>query len=154
MQTTNHCFSQKNENGTWLRALSQPFLLCVPQVTSGFENLLLGHSSWYNYAAAMRIYKHWDLRVSHGATGKMSFSSYPGTHIHISPLILTLTIPGSTSFWEKRSRSKCTVNLPHLKSNSSALACNVCTSASKISATISLAFCPKVKSEQAKSFHQ
>ncbi|XP_061561501.1 LOW QUALITY PROTEIN: phospholipase B-like 1 [Phycodurus eques] len=48
------------------------------KVTSGFENLLLGHSSWYNYGATMRIYKHWDLRVSHAATGTMSFSSYPG----------------------------------------------------------------------------
>ncbi|XP_054623956.1 phospholipase B-like 1 isoform X2 [Dunckerocampus dactyliophorus] len=50
------------------------------KVTPGFENLLLGHSSWYNYASTMRIYKHWDLRVSntHAATGKLSFSSYPG----------------------------------------------------------------------------
>ncbi|KAG5832478.1 hypothetical protein ANANG_G00291590 [Anguilla anguilla] len=46
----------------------------------GFENLLLAHSSWYTYAATLRIYKHWDFRVSepHTATGKMSFSSYPG----------------------------------------------------------------------------
>ncbi|KAJ8254352.1 hypothetical protein COCON_G00209640 [Conger conger] len=46
----------------------------------GFENLLLAHSSWYTYAATMRIYKHWDFRVKepHTATGKMSFSSYPG----------------------------------------------------------------------------
>ncbi|XP_028990893.1 phospholipase B-like 1 [Betta splendens] len=50
------------------------------KVLPGFENLLLGHSSWYTYAATMRIYKHWDFRVSesHTATGKMSFSSYPG----------------------------------------------------------------------------
>ncbi|KAM8837572.1 phospholipase B-like 1 isoform 3-T3 [Spinachia spinachia] len=50
------------------------------KVLPGFENLLFGHSSWYTYAATMRIYKHWDLRVSdtHTATGKMSFSSYPG----------------------------------------------------------------------------
>ncbi|XP_008295003.1 phospholipase B-like 1 [Stegastes partitus] len=50
------------------------------KVLPGFENLLLGHSSWYTYAATMRIYKHWDFRVSdaHAATGKMSFSSYPG----------------------------------------------------------------------------
>ncbi|MEQ2262200.1 Phospholipase B-like 1 [Xenotaenia resolanae] len=46
----------------------------------GYENLLFGHSSWYTYAATMRIYKHWDFRVSdtHVATGQMSFSSYPG----------------------------------------------------------------------------
>ncbi|XP_037611856.1 phospholipase B-like 1 isoform X1 [Sebastes umbrosus] len=50
------------------------------KVLPGFENLLFGHSSWYTYAATMRIYKHWDFRVSdtHAATGKMSFSSYPG----------------------------------------------------------------------------
>ncbi|XP_022070200.1 phospholipase B-like 1 [Acanthochromis polyacanthus] len=50
------------------------------KVLPGFENLLLGHSSWYTYAATMRIYKHWDFRVSdtHSATGTMSFSSYPG----------------------------------------------------------------------------
>lgn len=52
----------------------------VVKVLPGFENLLLGHSSWYTYAATMRIYKHWDFRVSdpNAATGKMSFSSYPG----------------------------------------------------------------------------
>ncbi|KAJ8251612.1 hypothetical protein GJAV_G00223210 [Gymnothorax javanicus] len=46
----------------------------------GFENLLLAHSSWYTYAATLRIYKHWDFRVSEPstATGRMSFSSYPG----------------------------------------------------------------------------
>ncbi|AWP17364.1 putative phospholipase B-like 1 [Scophthalmus maximus] len=50
------------------------------KVLPGFENLLFGHSSWYTYAATMRIYKHWDFRVfdTHTATGKMSFSSYPG----------------------------------------------------------------------------
>ncbi|XP_069578281.1 phospholipase B-like 1 [Brachyistius frenatus] len=50
------------------------------KVLPGFENLLFGHSSWYTYAATMRIYKHWDFRVSdaYAATGKMSFSSYPG----------------------------------------------------------------------------
>ncbi|KAF3853325.1 hypothetical protein F7725_014013 [Dissostichus mawsoni] len=49
------------------------------KVLPGFENLLFGHSSWYTYAATMRIYKHWDFRVSdtRTATGKMSFSSYP-----------------------------------------------------------------------------
>uniref|UniRef100_A0A674P7Q1 Phospholipase B-like n=1 Tax=Takifugu rubripes TaxID=31033 RepID=A0A674P7Q1_TAKRU len=46
----------------------------------GFENLLFAHSSWYTYAATMRIYKHWDFRITepHTATGKLSFSSYPG----------------------------------------------------------------------------
>ncbi|XP_075313221.1 phospholipase B-like 1 [Odontesthes bonariensis] len=50
------------------------------KVLPGFENLLFGHSSWYTFAATMRIYKFWDFRVSdtHTATGRMSFSSYPG----------------------------------------------------------------------------
>ncbi|KAM9425887.1 phospholipase B-like 1 [Pholidichthys leucotaenia] len=50
------------------------------KVLSGFEDLIIGHSSWYTYAATMRIYKHWDFRLSdtHTATGRMSFSSYPG----------------------------------------------------------------------------
>ncbi|TRY88416.1 hypothetical protein DNTS_018317 [Danionella cerebrum] len=46
----------------------------------GFENLLFAHSSWFSYAATLRIYKHWDflLNEPHTATGKLSFSSYPG----------------------------------------------------------------------------
>ncbi|XP_043110212.1 phospholipase B-like 1 isoform X3 [Puntigrus tetrazona] len=46
----------------------------------GYENLLLGHSSWYTYAASMRIYKHWDLKNKHNGTSRLSFSSYPGTY--------------------------------------------------------------------------
>lgn len=48
----------------------------------GFENMLFSHSSWYTYAATMRIYKHWDFRITepHTATGKLSFSSYPGMY--------------------------------------------------------------------------
>ncbi|KAL0983974.1 hypothetical protein UPYG_G00135420 [Umbra pygmaea] len=50
------------------------------KVMPGFENLLFAHSSWFNYASTMRIYKHWDFRLTgtHIATGRMSFSSYPG----------------------------------------------------------------------------
>ncbi|KAM4714944.1 phospholipase B-like 1 [Anableps anableps] len=50
------------------------------KVLPGYENLLFGHSSWYTYAATMRIYKHWDFKVSEPlvTTGQMSFSSYPG----------------------------------------------------------------------------
>ncbi|XP_019901890.1 phospholipase-B 81 isoform X2 [Esox lucius] len=52
------------------------------KVLPGFENLLFAHSSWFSYASTMRIYKHWDFRLAntHTATGKMSFSSYPGTY--------------------------------------------------------------------------
>ncbi|XP_036378885.1 phospholipase B-like 1 [Megalops cyprinoides] len=56
----------------------------------GYENLLLGHSSWYTYAATLRIYKHWDFRLTepHTATGKMSFSSYPGFLVSLDDFYL------------------------------------------------------------------
>lgn len=56
----------------------------------GFENLLFAHSSWYTYAATMRIYKHWDFHVSepHTATGKLSFSSYPGFLVSLDDFYL------------------------------------------------------------------
>nr|XP_033791098.1 phospholipase B-like 1 [Geotrypetes seraphini] len=50
------------------------------KVLPGFENVLFAHSSWYTYAATLRIYKHWDfnIRDQNTSTGRMSFSSYPG----------------------------------------------------------------------------
>ncbi|XP_055366978.1 phospholipase B-like 1 [Betta splendens] len=56
----------------------------------GFEDLLFAHSSWYTYAATMRIYKHWDFRVAepHTATGKLSFSSYPGFLVSLDDFYL------------------------------------------------------------------
>lgn len=56
----------------------------------GYENLLFAHSSWYTYAATMRIFKHWDFRVSeaHTATGKLSFSSYPGFLVSLDDFYL------------------------------------------------------------------
>lgn len=56
----------------------------------GFENLLFAHSSWYTYAATLRIYKHWDFHVSepHTATGKLSFSSYPGFLVSLDDFYL------------------------------------------------------------------
>lgn len=56
----------------------------------GFENLLFAHSSWYTYAATMRIYKHWDFNVSepNTATGKLSFSSYPGFLVSLDDFYL------------------------------------------------------------------
>ncbi|KAJ8387576.1 hypothetical protein AAFF_G00152720 [Aldrovandia affinis] len=56
----------------------------------GFENLLFAHSSWYTYAATLRIYKHWDFRVTepHTATGKLSFSSYPGFLVSLDDFYL------------------------------------------------------------------
>ncbi|XP_033826730.1 phospholipase B-like 1 [Periophthalmus magnuspinnatus] len=56
----------------------------------GFENLLFAHSSWYTYAATMRIYKHWDFNVAepNTATGKLSFSSYPGFLVSLDDFYL------------------------------------------------------------------
>uniref|UniRef100_A0A3Q3JW49 Phospholipase B-like n=1 Tax=Monopterus albus TaxID=43700 RepID=A0A3Q3JW49_MONAL len=56
----------------------------------GFENLLFAHSSWYTYAATMRVYKYWDFRVMepHAATGKLSFSSYPGFLVSLDDFYL------------------------------------------------------------------
>nr|XP_055051064.1 phospholipase B-like 1 [Misgurnus anguillicaudatus]XP_055051065.1 phospholipase B-like 1 [Misgurnus anguillicaudatus] len=56
----------------------------------GYENLLFAHSSWYTYAATMRIYKHWDFKLNepHTATGKLSFSSYPGFLVSLDDFYL------------------------------------------------------------------
>uniref|UniRef100_A0A8C5D6R8 Phospholipase B-like n=1 Tax=Gouania willdenowi TaxID=441366 RepID=A0A8C5D6R8_GOUWI len=56
----------------------------------GFENMLFAHSSWYTYAATMRIYKHWDFNMAdpHAATGKLSFSSYPGFLVSLDDFYL------------------------------------------------------------------
>ncbi|XP_029913074.1 phospholipase B-like 1 [Myripristis murdjan] len=56
----------------------------------GFENLLFAHSSWYTYAATMRIYKHWDFKITepHAATGMLSFSSYPGFLVSLDDFYL------------------------------------------------------------------
>lgn len=50
------------------------------KVTPGYEDLFLSHSSWFVYAATMRIYKHYHLNVKDPATAAFttSFSSYPG----------------------------------------------------------------------------
>nr|XP_023685648.1 phospholipase B-like 1 [Paramormyrops kingsleyae] len=56
----------------------------------GYENLLLSHSSWYVYSATMRIYKYWDFKMTepHAATGKVSFSSYPGFLVSLDDFYL------------------------------------------------------------------
>lgn len=50
------------------------------KVLPGFENIYFAHSSWYTYAAMLRIYKHWDFNIKdkHTASNRLSFSSYPG----------------------------------------------------------------------------
>uniref|UniRef100_A0A646QBX4 Phospholipase B-like n=1 Tax=Thelotornis mossambicanus TaxID=1328036 RepID=A0A646QBX4_9SAUR len=50
------------------------------KVLPGYENIYFAHSSWFTYAATLRIYKHWDFRITdpQTKTGRVSFSSYPG----------------------------------------------------------------------------
>ncbi|XP_066489945.1 phospholipase B-like 1 [Tiliqua scincoides] len=50
------------------------------KVLPGYENVYFAHSSWFIYAATLRIYKHWDFRIDDPQTrsGRASFSSYPG----------------------------------------------------------------------------
>ncbi|XP_060633165.2 phospholipase B-like 1 [Anolis sagrei] len=50
------------------------------KVLPGYENIYFAHSSWFTYAATLRIYKHWDFRIDdpQTSTGRASFSSYPG----------------------------------------------------------------------------
>ncbi|XP_019792934.1 phospholipase B-like 1 isoform X1 [Tursiops truncatus] len=50
------------------------------KVLPGFENIFFAHSSWYTYAAMLRIYKHWDFNIIDKDTrsSRLSFSSYPG----------------------------------------------------------------------------
>lgn len=52
----------------------------VFQVLPGYENIYFAHSSWFTYAATMRIYKHWNFNIvdPYTSTGRVSFSSYPG----------------------------------------------------------------------------
>lgn len=59
---------------------SEMIYLSVFQVLPGYENIYFAHSSWFTYAATMRIYKHWNFNIvdPYTSTGRVSFSSYPG----------------------------------------------------------------------------
>ncbi|KAH9489509.1 Phospholipase B-like 1 [Bulinus truncatus] len=50
------------------------------KVLPGFENIFMSHSSWFDYAATNRIFKHYNFNVADSSTSakKVSFSSYPG----------------------------------------------------------------------------
>lgn len=49
------------------------------KITPGFENIYMGHSTWFIYSNMIRIYKHYDFQYfSDNPGSKMSFSSYPG----------------------------------------------------------------------------
>ncbi|KAG8513806.1 Phospholipase B-like 1 [Galemys pyrenaicus] len=61
------------------------------KVLPGFENLYFAHSSWYTYAAMLRIYKHWDFNIKDRNTSscRLSFSSYPGESLIEGALTLS-----------------------------------------------------------------
>ncbi|KAJ8319226.1 hypothetical protein KUTeg_004317 [Tegillarca granosa] len=50
------------------------------KVLGAYENLFMSHSSWFEYQATLRIYKHYNFNVLDSATAakRISFSSYPG----------------------------------------------------------------------------
>ncbi|KAM8930690.1 phospholipase B-like 1 [Pelodytes ibericus] len=50
------------------------------KVLPGNENVFFGHSSWFTYAAMLRVYKHlnFNIKDSECSNSMMSFSSYPG----------------------------------------------------------------------------
>jgi len=52
-------------------------------VLAGFENLFMAHNTWFLYATAMRIFKHYHLNVKDPATAatSLSFSSYAGSTV-------------------------------------------------------------------------
>ncbi|XP_072044453.1 phospholipase B-like 1 [Amphiura filiformis] len=50
------------------------------KVLPGFEDIFMGHSTWFSYSATIRIYKHYNFNVANEAVAakQTSFSSYPG----------------------------------------------------------------------------
>ncbi|XP_036312167.1 phospholipase B-like 1 isoform X2 [Pipistrellus kuhlii] len=72
----------KTENSSQdaLKRYDQGHCSALIKVLPGFENIYFAHSSWYTYAAMLRIYKHWDFNIKDKDTSssRLSFSSYPG----------------------------------------------------------------------------
>uniref|UniRef100_A0A2C9JGW9 Phospholipase B-like n=1 Tax=Biomphalaria glabrata TaxID=6526 RepID=A0A2C9JGW9_BIOGL len=64
----------------WVNIFKDYNNLDGPLMLSGFENMFMSHSSWFDYAATNRIYKHYNLNVADPSTSskRISFSSYPG----------------------------------------------------------------------------
>eukprot|EP00054_Salpingoeca_dolichothecata_P001998 m.21431 g.21431 ORF g.21431 m.21431 type:complete len:539 (-) comp12694_c0_seq1:32-1648(-) len=54
----------------------------------GFEDLFMGHSSWFRYSAMLRIYKHYSFQTSDGGS-KVSFSSYPAFLVSLDDFYIT-----------------------------------------------------------------
>ncbi|XP_006084330.1 phospholipase B-like 1 isoform X1 [Myotis lucifugus] len=70
----------KNSSLDVFKRWDQGHCSALIKVLPGFENIYFAHSSWYTYAAMLRIYKHWDFNIKDKDTSssRLSFSSYPG----------------------------------------------------------------------------
>ncbi|KAM6216293.1 phospholipase B-like 1 [Rhynchocyon petersi] len=70
----------KNSSLKFFKNLEMGHCSALIKVLPGFENIFFAHSSWYTYAAMLRIYKHWDFNIKDTDTSssRLSFSSYPG----------------------------------------------------------------------------
>ncbi|XP_054974200.1 phospholipase B-like 1 isoform X1 [Sorex araneus] len=73
-------FPTKNSGPKVFKRWDMGHCSALIKVLPGFENVYFAHSSWYTYAAMLRIYKHWDFNISDPETSsaRLSFSSYPG----------------------------------------------------------------------------
>lgn len=78
-----------NELPDWDRMTPEEIMLKITEmnhcsglirVTGNLTELFAAHSAWFTYGAMLRIYKHYDFRVSNQGTASKatSFSSYPG----------------------------------------------------------------------------
>ncbi|XP_046581883.1 phospholipase B-like 1 [Haliotis rubra] len=78
--------SQRPDWRTMTKAEVDRFLLigsrcsAVVKVTDNFDNIFMGHSTWFLYQTMLRIYKYWTFKLQDETTKvkTMSFSSYPG----------------------------------------------------------------------------
>lgn len=70
----------KNQNMKVFKRWDMGHCSALIKVLPGYENIYFAHSSWYTYAAMLRIYKHWDFNIMDNETSslRVSFSSYPG----------------------------------------------------------------------------
>ncbi|XP_062522437.1 phospholipase B-like [Corticium candelabrum] len=55
------------------------------KVTPGYEDVLIGHTTWTGYPSMLRIFKHYSFNLQEPTTGSqtLSFSSYPGVLVSI-----------------------------------------------------------------------
>ncbi|XP_046361181.2 phospholipase B-like 1 isoform X2 [Haliotis rufescens] len=80
--------SQRPDWRTMTRAEVDRFLLmgsrcsALVKVTDNFDDIFMGHSTWFLYQTMLRIYKYWTFKLRDETT-KMSFSSYPGLLVSV-----------------------------------------------------------------------